>query len=96
MGRVCLISLYNRECRFRGRLVISKTSTLIPTILHTYHDLVFGGHSGFLRTYKRLVGELYWHGLKNDVKKYVEECMVCQRNKSLAMSPAGLLLPLGT
>lgn len=31
--------------------------------------------------------------MKQDVKKYGEECLVCQRNKSLALSPAGLLWP---
>ncbi|KAA0039184.1 peroxidase 64 [Cucumis melo var. makuwa] len=49
---------------------------------------------GFLRTYKRLVGELYWEGMKQDVKRYCEQCLICQKNKSLALSPAGLLLPL--
>lgn len=80
--------------KYKGRMVMSKTSTLIPTVLHTYHDLVFGEHSGYSRTYKRLTGELYWEGRKGDVKKYVEECVVCQRNKSLTLSPAGLLMPL--
>ena len=79
---------------YKNRMVISKTSKLIPTILNTFHDSVFGGHSGFLRTYKRLTGELYWEGMKQDVKKYCEECMICQRNKTLALSPAGLLIPL--
>lgn len=32
---------------YKDRMVISKTSKLIPMILHTYHDSVFGGHSGF-------------------------------------------------
>ena len=80
--------------KYKDRLVISKTSTLLPTILHTYHDSIFGGHSGFLRTYKRLAGELYWEGMKQDVKRYCEQCLICQKNKSLALSPAGLLLPL--
>ncbi|KAA0057268.1 Ty3/gypsy retrotransposon protein [Cucumis melo var. makuwa] len=80
--------------KFKGRLVLSKTSTLIPTIMHTYHDSVFGGHSGFLRTYKRMAGELYWKGMKRDIQKYCEECMICQKNKSSVLSPAGLLLPL--
>ncbi|KAA0063300.1 Ty3/gypsy retrotransposon protein [Cucumis melo var. makuwa] len=80
--------------KFKGRLVLSKTSILIPTIMHTYHDSVFGGHSGFLRTYKRMAGELYWKGMKKDVQKYCDECMICQKNKSSALSPAGLLLPL--
>lgn len=34
--------------RYKGRMVISKSSKLIPTILHMYHDSVLGGHSGFL------------------------------------------------
>ncbi|TYK03418.1 transposon Tf2-1 polyprotein isoform X1 [Cucumis melo var. makuwa] len=32
-------------------------------------------------------GELYWEGMKGDVKKYCEECAVCQHNKTLALSP---------
>ena len=79
---------------YKNRMVISKTSKLIAMILHTFHNSVFGGHSGFLRTYKRLTGELYWEGMKQYVKKYCEECMICQRNKTLALSPAGLLTPL--
>ncbi|KAA0047238.1 Ty3/gypsy retrotransposon protein [Cucumis melo var. makuwa] len=80
--------------KFKGRLVIPSKSTLLPTILHTYHDSVFGGHSGFLRTYKRLTGEIYWKGMKKDIMRYCEECAICQRNKSSALSPAGLLMPL--
>lgn len=81
--------------KFEGRLVLPKSSSLIPTIVHTYHDSILGGHSGFLRTYKRVIGELFWEGMKADIKKYVDECVVCQRNKTLALAPAGLLLPLG-
>ncbi|KAA0056594.1 Retrovirus-related Pol polyprotein from transposon 297 family [Cucumis melo var. makuwa] len=64
---------------YKGRLVLSRKSTLIPSLLHTFHDSVLGGHSGFLRTYKRMNGEIHWMGMKNDVKKYVEQCEICQR-----------------
>ncbi|KAA0046496.1 protein disulfide-isomerase 5-4-like [Cucumis melo var. makuwa] len=87
-------SVQNGVLHYKNQLVLSKTSTLIPSMLHTFHDSVVGGHSGFLRTYKRLAAELYWEGLKIDVKKYCEECLICQRNKTLALSPAGLLVPL--
>ena len=50
--------------RYKGQLVISRNSVLLPTILHTYHDSVFGWHSGYLWTYKRLIGELYWEGMR--------------------------------
>lgn len=33
--------------KYKDRLVVSKSSTLLPFILHTYHDSVFGGHSFF-------------------------------------------------
>ncbi|TYK07870.1 retrotransposon protein, putative, unclassified [Cucumis melo var. makuwa] len=48
-------------------------------------------HSGFLRTYKRMSGELHLKGLKTDVKRYVEQCETCQRNKYEATKPAGVL-----
>ncbi|KAA0051187.1 peroxidase 64 [Cucumis melo var. makuwa] len=32
--------------------------------------------------------------MKKDIKKYYEECLICQRNKTLALSPASLLSPL--
>lgn len=81
--------------KFEGRLVLPKSSSLIPTIVHTYHDSILGGHSGFLRTYKRVIGELFWEGMKADIKKYVDECVVCQCNTTLALASVGLLLPLG-
>ena len=87
-------SLNQGVLQFKGMLVISKTSSLLPTILHTYHDSVFRGHSGLLRTYKRITGELYWNGMKSDIKKYCAECLICQRNKTLALSPERLLMPL--
>lgn len=53
-------SIHQGMLKYKDRLVIFKSSTLILAILHTYHDSVFGGHSEFLRTYKRLTGELFW------------------------------------
>lgn len=79
---------------YKGRLVIPSGSTLIPLLLCEFHSTPTGGHSGFLRTYKRIVATLYWNGLKRDVKKFVGECIVCQQNKTQALAPVGLLQPL--
>ncbi|KAL0545045.1 hypothetical protein IC582_020183 [Cucumis melo] len=87
-------SLKNGFLHYKNRLVISKTSSLIPVMLNTFHDSVVGGHSCFLRTYKRIASELYWEGMKSDVKKHCEACLICQCNKSMALSQAGLLVPL--
>jgi len=78
----------------KGRLVLSASSPLIPLILEEFHASPTGGHSGFLRTYKRVVGNLYWVGMKKRVQEFVKQCDICQRQKYAATSPVGLLQPL--
>ena len=39
--------LVNEKLLYEGRMVVFKTSTLIPKILHTFHDSILGGHSRF-------------------------------------------------
>lgn len=85
---------YKENCIYKNRLVISHTSFLIPELLSTFHDSVIGGHSSYLRTYKRMTGELYWKGMKKDVRKYADSCLICQKNKVDAITPIGLLQPL--
>ncbi|KAI5416670.1 hypothetical protein KIW84_041626, partial [Lathyrus oleraceus] len=47
-----------------GRIVIPKNSPRISWILHEFHDTAVGGHSGYLRTYKKIVGVVYWEGMR--------------------------------
>lgn len=51
-------SIHQDTLLYKGHLVLSADSKLLPTVLHTYHDSVFGGHFGFLRTYKQMTAEL--------------------------------------
>lgn len=44
---------------YHQRLVLSGTSSLIPRMLEEYHSTPQGGHSGFLRTYRRIAANLY-------------------------------------
>lgn len=92
--RVSEFSLDHGRLLFRGRVVLSATSTLIPQFLTEYHCSLVGGHSGELRTYQRLRNDVYWVGMKSHVREFVRACEVCQRNKHMAMSPGGLLQPL--
>lgn len=88
---VAKLSLEQGILLYKGRLVLSKTSSIILALVTTFHDLVLGGHYGFLCTYKRMAGELRWKGMKEDVKKHVAKCDNCQKNKSIPDSVGGYI-----
>lgn len=79
---------------YKNRVVIPKQSYVIPILLREYHDSVVGGHTGEVKTYLRIAVDWYWVGMKDQVKEYVQQCQVCQQNKSSQRLPAGLLQPL--
>ena len=62
---------------YKGRLAIPAHSSLTTKFLRLFHESPIGGHSGFLKTYQRLKQQLYWKGMKGDVKRYVSVCQVC-------------------
>ncbi|KAI5436327.1 hypothetical protein KIW84_022705 [Lathyrus oleraceus] len=45
---------------YEGRIVVPKGSPRISWILNEFHDTAVGGHSGYLRTYKRISSVVYW------------------------------------
>ncbi|KAF8101305.1 hypothetical protein N665_0207s0001 [Sinapis alba] len=79
---------------YNNRVAIPPGSAFIDQLLHKHHDTTLGGHSGVLRTFKRLSRHFYWPSMHRTIVDYVSRCDTCQRAKSQTMSPAGLLQPL--
>ncbi|RVW92515.1 Transposon Tf2-8 polyprotein [Vitis vinifera] len=52
------------------------------------------GHSGVLRTFKRLAQQFYWPSMYKNIQDYIQQCATCQKTKSETLAPAGLLQPL--
>lgn len=82
------------DLRYKGRLVLPPKSSLIPILLHDYHDSPLGGHSGDFKTYKRIASDWFWPGMRKEIAKYVRSCGVCQQAKTSSLRPGGLLQPL--
>lgn len=78
---------------YKTRLILPKDSTFIPTILRECHDGLKGGHSGVLKTEKRVHKWFHWEGLLKMVKINVTSCHTCQTHKYSTLSPARLLQP---
>ena len=63
-------SLKKGSLLYKGRLALSRNSTLIPKFLQEFHASPFGGHSSFFRTYKHMTSILFWEGMKSDIKDF--------------------------
>ena len=79
---------------YKTRIVVPKAPTLRNNILEEFHASKTAGHSGVLRTYKRLTQQFYWPTMYRDVQEFVARCEACQRTETEALTPAGLLQPL--
>lgn len=50
-------------------------------ILHDFHILPSGGHSGVNRMFNNVKKYFFWSGLKKDIEAFVSKCISCQKNK---------------
>lgn len=86
--------IQNGIIRFKGKVVIGHSGDLKKQILLTFHDSALGGHSGERTTYQRLKLVFYWPQMKKSVVDYIQQCLVCQKNKAEHTPYPGLLQPL--
>lgn len=79
----------------KGKIVVGKDLALRKDLLLHFDDSALGGHSGTPATMKRIAQTFYWKGTKKDIYNNIQECSVCQRNKSETVASPGLLIESG-
>lgn len=84
----------NGLLRVKGKLLVGPNGPLRQQLLEAFHQSALGGHSGERATYHRLKLVFYWPQMKHHVKQHVQECLVCQKNKSENVPYPSLLQPL--
>jgi len=65
----------------KGRIYVPNNKKIKEEILKENHDSVDVGHSGQCRMLELIKRTYWWPELKEDVKKYIQECFKCQQNK---------------
>ena len=65
--------------------------SLIPLVLHTYHDHPLSGHFGVHRTLCRIRNKFWWPKMRASVQHYVASCTQCARHNILRTKPLGHL-----
>lgn len=86
-------SIINGKLFYKKRIFVPDVDHWRVKIMQELHCGKLGGHSRWLRTYKRISRKFFWPGIKKQVKTFVVECMVCQQVDYETLSPLGLLQP---
>lgn len=79
---------------YKGRLFIPSETQFRTQLLQEFHTSPVGGHSGVKGTLARLTAAFSWPNMAKDVKRWVQECSICQQQKYSTHRPYGLLNPL--
>jgi hypothetical protein len=87
-------ALHQGLIRYKDRVWLGNNVEAHKAILPSLHDSGVGGHSGFLGTYQRIKSLFAWPRMKDDIRKYVSQCVTCQQAKNEHVRLPGLLNPL--
>ena len=77
----------------RGKVYVPKDQQLRLDLIKLHHDTLPAGHPGRFKTLKLVTQNYWWPGMSVMVKRYVQGCDSCQRNKYSREKPYGLLQP---
>ena len=74
-------------------MYVPKDEKLRAEIIRLHHNMPIGGHGGQWKTVELVTHNFWWPGVTKGVKRYVERCDACQRNKNHTEQPASKLMP---
>jgi len=62
-------------------------------VIQLHYDIPVGGYGGQWKITELVTRNFWWPGVTKEVKKYIESCDACQRNKNCTEALAGKLMP---
>jgi hypothetical protein len=79
---------------FKERIWLPSDIPFKQRLLDEFHNSPISSHMGVDKTLHRLQAHFYWQGMRQDVRQFVAQCIVCQSTKYETKKPGGLLQPL--
>ena len=64
------------------RIVVPENGEIKETIVRELHSTSCSAHPGIQRTITRVRRSFFWKGMLGDIRQFIENCPVCQREKS--------------
>jgi len=74
------------------KVYVPKDEKLRVEVIWLHHDIPVGEHGEQWKMLELVTRNFWWPGVTKKVKKYVEGCDVCQRNKNRIEAPIGKLM----
>ena len=91
----CLYYLDESRAEVKTRLVVP--ASMKREALYLSHDTPLGGHFGVRKTLERSREMFFWPNQADDVKRYVQQCQVCQKRNVVGLQRAKIgQLPMVT
>jgi len=75
------------------KVYVPKDKKLKAEVIRLHHDMSVGGHRGQWKMAELVMRNFWWPEVTREVKRYMEGCDACQRNKNQTQPPAGKLMP---
>jgi len=77
----------------KEKVYVPKDEELRAEIIQLHHDTPVGGHGGQWKIVELVTRNFWWPRVMVEVKRYVEGCDLCQKNKNRTEPPVGKLMP---
>jgi hypothetical protein len=69
-------------------------SSMISSLLQSYHNDPLSGHFGVRRTYLKIKNKFWWPNMKQSIIQHIKSCLPCQQHNISRSKKPGQLFPI--
>ena len=81
------------NCITKAKLIYLPSS-MINSLLQSYHNDPLSGHFGMRRTYLKIKNKFWWPHMKQSITQHIQACLPCQQYNTSRKKKPGQLYPI--